>query len=93
MALRTPVLGRIETVSCLDRVLDKLPYGRSSSLRHVVGGESGGGFEWTAADGIVGITEVERNAAGLVTGITSVYDSRQVEPERKAALVAAAFAP
>jgi len=93
MALRTPVLGRIETVSCLDRVLDKLPYGRSSSLRHVVGGRP---FETTAAlaaDGIVGITEVERNAAGLVTGITSVYDSRQVEPERKAALVAAAFAP
>ena len=58
MALRTQVIGRIETVSYLDRVLGHLPYGRSSSLRHVVGGEGGGGFEWTAGDGIVGITEI-----------------------------------
>jgi hypothetical protein len=49
------------------------------------------GFEWTAGDGLVGITEVERDAAGLITGVTSVYDSRQVRPDRKAALVAAAF--
>jgi hypothetical protein len=43
--------------------------------------------------GLVGLTEVERDADGLVTGITSVYDSRQLEPDRKTALVAAAFAP
>lgn len=93
MALRTQVIGRIETVAYLDRVLERVPYGRSSSLRHVVGGEGGGGFEWTAGDGIVGITEVERDADGLITGITSVYDSRRLEPDRKAALVTAAFAP
>jgi hypothetical protein len=86
------VLGRIETVAYLDRVLDRVPYGRSSSLRHVVGGVGGGGFEWTARDGIVGITEVERDDGGLVTAITSVYDSRRLGPEEKAALVAAAFA-
>jgi hypothetical protein len=74
-------------------VLDQVPYGRSSALRHVVGGERGGGFEWTAGDGLVGITEVERDADGLIIGVTSVYDSRQVRPDRKARLVAAAFPP
>ena len=60
MALRTQVIGRLETVAYLERVLDQVPYGRSSTLRHVVGGASGGGFEWTADDGVVGITGIER---------------------------------
>jgi hypothetical protein len=51
------------------------------------------GVEPTAGDGLVGLTEVERDAAGLVTGITSVYDPRHVEPDRKAALIASTFAP
>lgn len=93
MALRAQVVGRTEVVAYLGRVLEQVPYGRSSTLRHVVGGERGGGFEWTAGDGLVGITEVERDADGLVTGVTSVYDSRQVGPDRKAALVAAAVPP
>jgi hypothetical protein len=93
MALRAQLIGRIEAVGYLARVLDQVPYGRSSELRHVVGGASGGGFEWTAADGLVGITALERDADGLITSITSVYDSRQLVPARKAALIAASFAP
>lgn len=53
---------------------------------------AGGGFEWTAVDGLVGITALGRDADGLIASITSVYDSRQLEPDRKAALVDAAFA-
>lgn len=67
MALRARLIGRIEAVGYLARVLDQVPYGRSSELRHVVGGASGGGFEWTAADGLVGITALERDADGLIT--------------------------
>jgi hypothetical protein len=93
MALRAQVIGRIETVAYLDRVLDQVPYGRCSQLRHVVGGASGGGFEWTAADALAGITALERDADGLITRITSVYDSRQLEPSRRADLIAATFAP
>ena len=94
MALRGQVIGRIETVAYLGRVLDRVPYGGSSALRHVVGGSSGGGFEWTAgadAGGLVGITALERDADGLITKITSVYDSRQLEPDRKRALQLASF--
>jgi hypothetical protein len=93
MALRAQLIGRIETVAYLHRVLDQVPYGRSSELRHVVGGARGGGFEWTAADALVGITALERDHEGLITRITSVYDSRQLQPARKAALIAASFAP
>ena len=92
MSLRTQVLGRIEAARYLSRVLADVPYGRSSTLRHVVGGSRVGGFEWTAgpgAGGLVGITAIELDADGLVTRITSVYDSRQLDADNKAALVAA----
>jgi hypothetical protein len=91
-SLRTQVLGRIEAARYLNRVLADVPYGRSSRLRHVVGGSSGGGFEWTAGPDVgelVGITAVEIDAHGLVTKITSVYDSRRLAADAKTALVAA----
>ena len=68
MSLRTQVIGRIEAGRYLDRVLDDVPYGRASRLRHVVGGSDGGGFEWTAGPArrrLVGITALELDADGL----------------------------
>lgn len=94
MALRTQVIGRIEVTRYLERVLGQVPYGRASTLRHVVGGAGGGGFEWTAGPGaeyLVGITALELDADGLVTAITSVYDSRQIDPASKRSLVEASF--
>jgi hypothetical protein len=91
MAVRTQVDRPHGDLAYLARVLNRVPYGRSSALRHVLGGERGGGFGWTAGDRLVGITEVERDADGHITGVTSVCDSRQVRPERKGALVASAF--
>jgi hypothetical protein len=38
MALRTQVIGQIETTRYLERVLRRAPYGRDSTLRHIVGG-------------------------------------------------------
>jgi hypothetical protein len=96
MSLRCQVIGRIETGRYLGRVLGDIPYGKSSRLRHIVGGSRGGGFEWTAgahADALVGITGIELDTDGLITKVTSVYDSRQLVPARKAALVSASVAP
>ncbi len=91
MALRAHVIGRIETAAYLSRLLASVPYGRGSTLRHVVGGRAGGGFEWTSASGgVAGLTAIELDADGQITSITSVYDSRQLTPAVKAALVAAA---
>jgi ketosteroid isomerase-like protein len=95
MALRTQVIGRIETVRYLERVLGRVPYGQGSVLRHVVGGADGGGFEWTAGPGVghlAGITALELGDDGLITAITSVYDSRQIDPASKRALLEASFA-
>jgi hypothetical protein len=92
MTLRTRLVGRIETVSYLSRVLADVPYGRGSRMRHVVGGRNGGGFEWSAADGLAGILAVELDADGLITRVTSVYDGRQVPIQRRAALLNATFA-
>jgi ketosteroid isomerase-like protein len=92
MALRTRVLGGIETAGYLERVLAEAPYGRGSALRHIVGGHHGGGFEWTAADGLVGITAIELDDDGAITRMTTVYDGRQLPAGRKAVLVGATFA-
>jgi hypothetical protein len=92
MALRAHVIGRIETVRYLERVLVEAPYGRSSRLRHVIGGRDGGGFEWTAAPRagrLNGITALELDSDGLITAVTSVYDSRQIDTATKGALLGA----
>jgi hypothetical protein len=94
IALRTRIVGRIETVRYLQRVLTDVPYGRDSTLRHVVGGADGGGYEWTAgqeAGALVGITALELDADGLVTRISTVYDSVQLDRDAKRALVLASL--
>jgi hypothetical protein len=94
MALRTQVLGRIETARYLERVLERVPYGHASTLRHVVGGRGGGGFEWTAgpdAGRLAGITALDLDADGLITAITSVYDSRQIGPAARRSLLEASI--
>ena len=48
-------------VAYLGRILDDVPYGRSSRLRHVVGGIDGGGFEWTAGPGANSLTGIRRS--------------------------------
>ena len=96
MSMRTRVIGRIESTKYLARILDEVPYGRSSTLRHIVGGRSGGGVEWTASashNELVGITALELDLAGLITRITSVYDSRQLAPATKSALALATMEP
>jgi hypothetical protein len=93
MAMRTITVGRIDTTRYLERALEHVPYGRASTLRHIVGGRSGGGFEWTAGPGasqLAGITSLELDPDGLITIISSVYDSRQLDPARKRELLVAA---
>jgi hypothetical protein len=92
MALRTQVIGRIEVTRYLERVLGQVPYGHASTLRHVVGGRGGGGFEWTAGPGaehLAGITALELDADGLITSIISVYDAVQIDRARKRSLLEA----
>jgi len=79
MALRMQLQGRTMTERYLTASLPAAPYGVASSLRHIVGGPTGGGFEWIAADanGVAcGITALELDKAGLISRVTTVYDGR-----------------
>lgn len=51
---------------------------------------------WSAgpiASTLPGITALELDRDGLITAVTSVYDSRQLDQDHKAGLVSAAVAP
>jgi ketosteroid isomerase-like protein len=79
MALRMQLQGRTMAERYLTASLPAAPYGVASSLRHVVGGPTGGGFEWIASDanGVAGgITALELDKTGLISRVTTVYDGR-----------------
>jgi hypothetical protein len=81
MTLRTQLLGRAEIERYLSRVLPKAPFGEGSELRHVVGNDLGGGFEWIGSPATAvkfGITALELDAQGKISRLTSVYDGRQL---------------
>lgn len=93
MALRQQIVGKSSIASYLSRVAGSAPFGAGAQLRHVVGGDLGGGFEWMGGQNrklVIGVTALELDAMGRVSRITTSYDSRQLGPEkaRKLALLA-----
>lgn len=81
MTLRTQLLGRAEIEGYLSRVLLKAPFGEGSGLRHIVGNDLGGGFEWIGSPMTAvkfGITALELDAQGKISRLTSVYDGREL---------------
>lgn len=90
MALRAQLLGRAEIKRYLKMVLAKAPFGEGSKLRHIVGNELGGGFEWIGSPvtGVkFGITALELDSNAKITRLTSVYDGRQLQDEELQSLV------
>jgi len=81
MTLKTQLLGRAEIARYLSRVLPQAPFGEGSKLRHVVGNDLGGGFEWIGSPKTAvksGITALELDTQGKISRLTSVYDGRQL---------------
>jgi ketosteroid isomerase-like protein len=78
MTLRTLVRGRPAIERYLARALAKTPFGSGSRLRHVVGGDLGGRFEWIGSDHVAGATAISLDAGGAVTSIKVIYDGRLV---------------
>jgi len=79
MTLRTQILGKLAIERYLWRALDKLPAGTGSSMRHVIGGDMGGGFEWQASPAYQksvrrGITAITLDSEGKVSRLTTVWD-------------------
>jgi ketosteroid isomerase-like protein len=90
MALRIQLLGRADIERYLGGALAQAPFGTGSRLRHIVGGDVGGGVEWFPAPESSlagGITALEVDASSRVTRVTTVYDGRQVSESTRRSLV------
>jgi ketosteroid isomerase-like protein len=81
MTTRTRVEGRLAIGRYLGRALPELPYGHGTTLRHVLGGARGGGYEWQAVGGPVrdGITALELDDGGAITLLTAVWDASRMD--------------
>ncbi|MGW5212725.1 nuclear transport factor 2 family protein [Streptomyces sp. NPDC004051] len=75
LTLRVSLRGRKAVVRFLAQAKELLPYASGAAIRHTVGGETGGGFEWTNGRSTVarGITAVQRRD-GQVSELVSVWD-------------------
>lgn len=94
-SLRTQVIGRSAIESYLRRTLETSPLGAGSRLRHVVGNDLGGGFEWHASPqfgATDGITALVLDSDLQIVRATSVYDSRQIDPDELSSLILLATA-
>jgi hypothetical protein len=82
LTLHTEVVGPQSIAQFLDSA-PGLPYGRRARVRHVVGGDFGGGFEWTNDSGFVprGISAIELNSEAKIIRLSSIWDGSLVSRE------------
>ena len=88
--LHTQIIGRSSIQAYLSHVLSVSPFGRGSTLRHIVGGDMGGGFEWsgTASSPVrVGITSITLDPDGQISSVAVMYDGRLLPRAEKERLV------
>lgn len=85
MSARLQLIGRSAVLGYLTRVIELIPFGPGAELIHVVGGPSGGGYEWKgtpASDVPRGLSALELDEIGAISRITTVYDSAKFGPIR-----------
>ena len=91
MAAHTRVVGQLQIGRYLARALPDVPYGRGASVAHVVGGDTGGGYEWHAGPSAApmrrGNTELALDADGKITRFVTIYDSGLLPDEEYRRLV------
>jgi hypothetical protein len=82
LTLHTEVVGRQSIAGYLGRALADLPYGPGARVRHIVGGDSGGGYEWVNSTGPVprGVNAVELDTTGQIVRLSSIWDGSLVQP-------------
>jgi ketosteroid isomerase-like protein len=89
MALRSQIRGQAAITRYLKRALPSLPYARAS-VRHVVGNDIGGGYEWHAPGQAVprGAAALELSGDGKITKFTAVWDGSLLDDPSITALAA-----
>lgn len=76
VALATTIRGVAAVVRHLTSSETQAPFANGAAIRHVVGGELGGAYEWRAANGRPGLTGLAVDTAGKVLRMMAVYDLR-----------------
>jgi hypothetical protein len=82
LTLHTEVVGPQSIAQFLDST-PGLPYGRRARVRHIVGGDFGGGYEWTNDSGLVprGMSAIELNNQAKIIRLSSIWDGSLVSRE------------
>ena len=89
-ALRTRTVGEPAVLAYLGRAIEKVPYGKGVTIRHIAGGEKGGGFEWASSGetGVKkGVAALTLNDAGQIERVTMMYDGRRLAEGTKRDLI------
>jgi len=88
-ALRARILGKQAIGKYLARVLATVPYGKGAKLRHVVGSDQGGGFEWTNDGASVkrGVVAIDLNKTGQIEFLDMTWDNGVMSDDDLKALV------
>jgi len=75
------VAGPQSIAGYLQRAANTLPNGLGASVRHVVGGDTGGAYEWTNSRGPVprGASALQLNARGQIIRLSSIWDGSSVD--------------
>jgi hypothetical protein len=93
LTLRTKIRGRAAIERYLTRILGQAPFGAGAKLRHVVGNDSGGGFEWIGPANLGGITALALDPDGKITAIRTVYDGRSLQDQDLKSMTVKALEP
>jgi hypothetical protein len=82
LTLHIEVVGRQAIAGYLGRAVADLPYGQGARVRHIVGGDSGGGYEWVNGAGPIprGVSALELNGHGEISRLSSMWDGSLVQP-------------
>ena len=93
--MRTQIVGRAAIDRYLARAAALLPYGSGARVRHIVGGDLGGGYEWISitSKATHGLTALELNAAGQITRASTIYDGRLLPISERVKLAMLALEP
>lgn len=89
--LRTRIHGRAAITEYLRRAATRLPYGTRSTVRHAVGSDLGGGYEWRSDSPVaVGVSALELDPSGLIELFAAVWDGGTLDDEWISSLAALA---
>jgi hypothetical protein len=89
LTLHARFVGSRAIGAYLQSSLSLLPYGPATKLRHVLGSERGGGYEWLADTGEVrqGLVALEVGEDRFITRLTTIWDGSLISDDSMTTLL------